>query len=114
VLRAGRWALYTASYRDTGGWTLTRADVVAGRRRDIDFLHAKYTMHTSGAWVLNRRGSVAWITATDGQRGAGYQDDTLIVDVRIVDRAGRLRVVDIAAYARFGVSCPRSRTTRCG
>jgi hypothetical protein len=106
VRLAGRWALYTAPYRDTGGSTLTRADVVTGRRRDIDFLYAKYSLHTSGAWVLNRRGTVAWITATDGVRGADFRDDTLVVDVRIVDRAGHRRVVDRAEYRPFRNELP--------
>jgi hypothetical protein len=101
VLLAGRWALFTASYRDTGGSNLTRADAVTGRRREIDFLYAKYTLHTSGAWVLNRRGTVAWITATDGERGADFRDDTLVVDVHVAERGQRPRVVDHVEYRPF-------------
>jgi hypothetical protein len=100
-LLAGRWVLYAAAYRDTGGSSLVRVNAVTGRRRTLDFLYAKYTLHTSGAWVLNRRGTVAWITATDGQRGIDFRDDTLVVDVWVAERGRRLRIVDSATYRPF-------------
>lgn len=100
-LLAGRWVLYAAADADTGGSMLVRANAVTGRRRTLDFPYAKYTLHTSGAWVLNRRGTVAWITQTDGRRGADFRDDTLIVDVHVSERERRPRVVDHAEYRPF-------------
>ena len=102
----GRWALFEAPYRDTGAYALTRVNLATGRLRVIDYFEAKFTIHTTGAYVINRHGSLAWI-ACDDETGnqTDYRDDRLVCTV-LVEMRGRRRAVDRASYLVFSETDP--------
>ena len=102
----GRWALFEAPYRDTGSYALTRVNLATGRRRVIDYFGAKVTIHTTGAYVINRRGSLAWIVCDDETGNqTDYRDDRLVCTV-LVELRGRRRAVDTASYRAYSETPP--------
>ena len=102
----GRWALFEAPYRDTGSYALTRVNLATGRRRVIDYFGAKVTIHTTGAYVINRHGSLAWIVCVDETGNqTDYRDDRLVCTV-LVELRGRRRAVDTASYLAYSETPP--------
>jgi hypothetical protein len=102
-LLAGRWTLFEAGH--AWGSALVRVDLRTGRRRVIDRLYARYTLHTSNGWVLTRAGSVAWVSDTDVYP-PGDQQTALERRVSVTERGRRARTVDEVVYHPFSEPVP--------
>jgi hypothetical protein len=97
---AGRWALFKALDR-WGSSELIRVNLVSGRRRIFDRLHAKVTLRTTNSYVLKRNGSPAWITSTSLGVTEDLREETILRVVNLAERGRRVRLIDSASYLAF-------------